>query len=501
MPKKLTTESFIKKVKERHGDKYDLSLVKYTKYNEKVSVICLKHGKFECIADYLIQNRECCPKCVSRNIEVFLKSAKKRFSKGLSKFISEAKSIHGDKYDYSLAVYKNNKTKVKIICPAHGEFEQVPVSHINKKIGCKKCSHENLSKKLSLGLDAFQEKAKSTFGDIYDYSNVKYTNNSSNVSIICKKHGEFKKTPANHIDKRQGCPMCNDFNSSSAQKEIHNFVAKFFNDAHSDNKILNGQELDVFVPKLNIAIEYNGVYWHSDLQGKDKNYHLNKTRLCQQKGIRLIHIFENEFINKEKIVKARLKNILNSNKYKIAARKCFVKQISSKIKNKFLEKYHIQGSDRSSSNLGLFYKGRVVAVMTFCKNRKALGKLHINGEWELSRFATISNFSIVGGAGKLLKYFERTYKPTKITSYADKRWSEGNLYEKLGFNKARESKPNYWYFKKREKLYHRFNFRKSELPKKLQTFDPNKTEWENMRENGWNRIWDCGNLVFEKTYI
>lgn len=196
---------------------------------------------------------------------------------------------------------------------------------------------------------------------------------------------------------------------------------------------------------------------------------------------------------------ARLKSILNLNKYKVAARKCKVIEIDSKLKNKFLNKYHIQGEDKSLVKLGLFYKRYLVAVMTFCKNRKALGKVHVNGEWELSRFSTIANFSIVGGAGKLLKHFERNWQPVKITSYADRRWSEGDLYKKLGFKKVRESKPNYWYFYSGSlNLKHRFNFRKSILSKKLDNYNNAKSAWRNMQENNWNRIWDCGNIVFEK---
>jgi hypothetical protein len=141
--------------------------------------------------------------------------------------------------------------------------------------------------------------------------------------------------------------------------------------------------------------------------------------------------------------------------------------------------------------------------MTFGKVRKSLGRTSQEGHFELLRFCGIHSFNIVGGASKLLKYFERNYAPKLLISYADKRWSNGNVYYKLGFKHIRDSAPNYWYFKEREydTLYHRFQFRKQELPKKLSSFDPAISEWKNMQNNNWNRIWDCGNMVFEKKYV
>ena len=120
------------------------------------------------------------------------------------------------------------------------------------------------------------------------------------------------------------------------------------------------------------------------------------------------------------------------------------------------------------------------------------------GYYELSRLCGNNSFYIIGGASKLLKYFEITYNPNEIKTFADKRWSLGNVYDKLGFQHSHDSSPNYWYFCEDSNLYHRFNFRKSELSKKLERFNPKLTEWENMVINDWDRIWDCGNIVFYK---
>ena len=141
--------------------------------------------------------------------------------------------------------------------------------------------------------------------------------------------------------------------------------------------------------------------------------------------------------------------------------------------------------------------------MTFGKLRMSLGNSDIDGYWELYRFCSKTNTSVVGGASKLLNYFIKTYNPKKIISYADRRWSAGNLYEKIGFKKVSDTPPNYWYFGRGNsyKRHHRFGFAKHTLSKKLEIFDPNLSEWENMKANGWDRIWDCGSIKYELTSL
>ena len=150
--------------------------------------------------------------------------------------------------------------------------------------------------------------------------------------------------------------------------------------------------------------------------------------------------------------------------------------------------------------LGAFYKGRLIAVMTFAVPSISKGQKCVKGNiWELSRFCTSTR--ITGITGKILEHFKRNYKWSNIFSYADLRWSDGNVYNKVGFEYTGNSAPNYWYVYKKnmyeKKRYHRFNFRKDVLNKKLEVFDPKKTEYENMLINGWDRIWDCGDMKFE----
>ena len=296
------------------------------------------------------------------------------------------------------------------------------------------------------------------------------------------------------------CLKCNPYIAgfSLHEKEIAQYLSDLIGHdkiIENDRTILNGLELDIYIPTRNIAIEYNGLYWHSNVF-KEEDYHLNKTQLCKKKGIQLIHIFENEWIYKKEIVKSKLAHLLiKKTETPIYARKCEIHELSN-VAN-FLDNNHIQGDCPSAIKLGAFYNNTLVAVMTFCKRRIALGKKQrIDGEYELLRFATCSR--VVGIAGKLLEYFKKMYNPIKIITYADMRYSIGNLYEKIGFTYIHESKPNYWYFVDGGNiLWHRFNFRKDQLYKKLVNFDNNLSEWENMKNNGYDRIWDCGNILYE----
>ena len=190
---------------------------------------------------------------------------------------------------------------------------------------------------------------------------------------------------------------------------------------------------------------------------------------------------------------------------KIYSRECYVELIDNKYKREFLNSNHIQGSDSSAIKLGLWYprdEGDIlVAVMTFCKPRKALGQ-NKNSiyDYELSRFATEKTYNVIGSFGKLFKYFKENYEWNKIITYADKRYSEGKLYFNNNFIHLRDSKPNYFYYNRNTKeLLHRFSFRKSELKKKFpDIYDDNLTEFEIMdRTKIYARIWDCGNMVFE----
>lgn len=271
----------------------------------------------------------------------------------------------------------------------------------------------------------------------------------------------------------------------------------------NDRAIISPSEIDIYIPDKKLGIEINGNFWHSEKCGKDRKYHITKTNKCNELGIKLIHIFEDEILLKWEIVESRLKNELGLITNKIYARKCVIKEIDTHLKKQFNDANHIQGDTNSSINLGLFLEDKLVSVMTFGKERKIYKANTANDRYELIRFSNLLNTRVIGGFSKLLKYFVRNYNPKFIKTYADIRWSGENpdntVYLKNGFRYMGNTVPNYWYMHKNNllKRLHRYNFTKFSILKKHPELDKSKTEWELMLELGYNRIWDCGNMKFE----
>lgn len=316
----------------------------------------------------------------------------------------------------------------------------------------------------------------------------------------CKKCGRvFKDYRRDYFHGVGRCLKCYpiSINISKAEKEIVNFLKSIgIQNIIENDRSLIKKELDIICPDEKIAIEFDGVHWHTTEFITESNYHLNKTRLCNDKGYQLIHIFENEWIEKRDIVYSRIKSIFNKYDNRIFARKCIIKEVCENDKKIFLNNNHLQGNCISKYNIGLYYNNELVSLMTFGGYRYNLGRISKENEYEMLRFCNKLNTTVIGGASKLLNYFIKTYKPIKIISYADKRWSNGKLYEKLGFNWKYDTQPNYYYNIK-DHLENRFNWRKSELPNKLKIFDENLSEVQNMKNNGYYQIFDCGSKLYE----
>ena len=419
--------------------------------------------------------------------------------KSNDEFIGEAQLIHHNRYDYSKVEYINNKTKVCIICPDHGKFWQIPSDHLNGK-GCPQCAGNVRCNK-----DAFVEKAKIIHNDRYDYSKVEYVNAHTKVCIICTEHGEFWQTPNNHLNGN-GCPLCKNrkigdvlrdtvegfIEKSNELNEITNCL-KVLSPQQRNREILRNREIDVYIPSLKLGIEYNGLRWHSEKFGKNKNYHLDKLNKCNEQGIRLVQIFEDEWINRREICESKLKQIcgLNTNP-KIYGRKCEIREISKKDEvYEFLDKNHIQGRTGFTVGLGAYHEGKLVGVMTFKKEKE--------GYWDLNRFATDINYQCIGIGGKLFKHFIRNYPFIEIKSFADRRWTTdptNNLYTKLGFNFDSYVPPTYWYYKDGEiARHHKFGFRKQILHKRY-SLPLDLKESEMAERLGYTRIWDCGLIKY-----
>ena len=267
-----------------------------------------------------------------------------------------------------------------------------------------------------------------------------------------------------------------------------NELQKLFPDFQKTRQILKPQEIDLYNDKYKLGIEFNGNYWHSEVF-KDKNYHQQKSLLAKEHGIFLYHIFEYEWKDprKKNIILSQLNNLIGKNIVKIGARKCIIKELDNKSCQEFLQQNHLQGKDQSSIRLGLYYNEEIVSVMTFCKPR-----FNNKYEWELSRFCNKLNTTINGAASKLFKYFITKYNPKSIISYSNLAKTKGNIYSLLGFQYDKLSAPNYvWHYG--HTVLSRYQCQKHKL---TEYYHLGKTEDEIMKNRGYSKIFDCGNLVW-----
>lgn len=294
--------------------------------------------------------------------------------------------------------------------------------------------------------------------------------------------------------------------SSKEELRVREYIKSIYlgEQIYNSRKYTGGREIDIYLPSKGLGIEYAGLYYHCENStGKDKKYHLEQLENCINNNIKLILIFSDEWKYKTEIVKSKLNFLLGNTEQfiKIHGRKCTIREISNYDKNQFLLENHLQGSDQSKIKLGAYFKDELVSVMTFGKKRVALGNKNqiTDKDYELIRFAIKKSCIVHGIASKLLHYFILNYTPKSILTFADRRWSDGKLYEKMGFSLIKITPPNYWYTKGYETRMHRYNFTKHKILN-LYSGDPALTEWENMKSLKYDRIWDCGNLKFEMNF-
>ena len=472
-------DTFVKRANEVHCGKYIYDKSWYVNAMTKVPILCLEHGTFWMTPTNHLLGQGC-PKCSGRGLSE---------NDIIQSFIKK----HGNKYDYSKVSFSKMHEKVCIICPEHGEFWQTPSKHLLGQ-GCPKCAVEKRSEENNIGQEEFIRRCKKIYGDRYIYDDTVYTKMENKVKIICPKHGEFWQKPYDHLHGH-GCPKCG-FIESRGETELYEYICELIgkdNVEKSNRKILNGREIDIFIPSLKLGIEYNGLRWHSD-KFRNRNYHLSKTQEANRNGVKLIQIFEDEYTNHKDIVLSKIRRLLNidGGLEKVMARKCRVSGITKEEAKEFLNKNHIQGYKGCTVPLGCFYKDSLVGVMTFEQ---------YGNEWILNRFATDNNLICQGVGGKIFSFFVSEYKPASVKSFADLRWTvdrANNLYTKLGFEEDGIVKPDYKYVNasKPTKRIHKFNFRKKNLELRYGAM-ANETESEITEKLGYYKIWDCGLIRYK----
>jgi hypothetical protein len=311
------------------------------------------------------------------------------------------------------------------------------------------------------------------------------------VRWSCQKDHEFEMSPSSIIGQDSWCPRCAK-GASKGEAQVFDLVKSLCPDAtQRERTILKPYEIDVLIPSKNIGIEYSGLHWHGELRNKDKFNVLRKHLFSNSKKIRLITIFEDEWINHQLAVENYLKGVLGT-RGRIGARKLTIKKGKFKA---WVEENHLQGA-ANGIDYALFDKDTLLAVATFAKPNASRARKGTNGTWELSRYC-VGQTGITGGLSRLIKAFKTDYPEAKeLISYSDNRWSQGKIYESTGFTRVRQNRPSYWYFTHRPVRIHRFSLRKDILVK--QGGDPSKTEWQLAQEKGYDRIWDAGTTLWSK---
>ena len=500
--KKKTHAEFIEQLTARLKetgdlDNYSLSKVTYISESRKISVKCLVHDEEFMVRPNDWLNGARCVKCGILKVTALRKSS-------LSDLISKASLIHNNAYTYEKFEYKNLHTKGIVTCPTHGDFLKSMAAHVyGKKSGCLVCSGRRsltpriLTFKKADSVEFFKNRFLSRAAEIhkgiYDYSEVEYIDKKTPVKIKCPSHGIFLQLPDYHINAGSGCPACYP-KTSRAELEVLDFVRSNTEEKVIPNiPILGKKHIDIYVPALNLGIEYCGIYYHQD-HFKSTVYHRDKFKAAQQLGIQLIQIFEDEWVYNQDIVKSMLLIKLGKSTESTPARKTKIVDVPSIMARQFFQEVHLQGSGPVSSFrvFGLSDRtGKLVSCMAFSSSNMA------EKEIELTRFA--SKGRVQGGFSKLLKHAISVFKEegfSTISSFSDNRWGDGNVYHINGFVKTGESTPRYWWCKGRQR-FHRRLFQRKYLNKKLEVFDGELSESENCIKNGYYKIHDAGVTKWE----
>lgn len=302
------------------------------------------------------------------------------------------------------------------------------------------------------------------------------------LDFKCKKCGfECKKT-LQAFERGSLCPKCYPVTRSKAEIEIYEYIVnlRIVDVLSNDRNLIKPKEIDILSKQNNFGIEFNGLYWHSDVIDKTTKYDLlNKTKLCKDLGVKLMHIYSDEWEYKKNICKSMIKNRLGLCN-KIFARKCKLKEIDKKDFSSFMNDNHISGSVNSSVRLGLYFNEELILAIGFRKPRQKKW----NGYYEISRFATKLDYVVVGGLSKLLKFFKNQVS-SKIMTYADRRFGEGLGYKKVGFKYYGDSGIDYWYSDGRNR-YDRFIIKT----------DDKMTEREKAADMGLYKVWGCGSNIW-----
>lgn len=491
--KAKTIDYFINKSTIHHNDKYNYDRSVYINADTLIEIFCN-----DC-QEYFWQKAK-----NHMSGHGHEKCNNKQQTKSKALFIQESKQTHGDNFNYDLVEYRNCKLSIQLQCNiCKLVFDTTPDLHLNKKTGCPGCLPQKIRESLTLTTEEFIYRSKLIYKDMLDYDKVDYKHSHEYVILTCKKHGDFLQTPMGHF-KGNGCKYCN-CRISLGQIMVYNFVSEIYNNVIlEDNVSYKSLQLDILVPDKNLVIEYNGVYWHSINSGRPLNHLHKKVKDCQEHNLRVLNIYEDEWINSRPQMEQIIKNALGLITEKVFARKCTIWSITtdseywnSHIKS-FFNKYHHQGLNYKPNGIAycLIYNKEIVACAYFGNTR-----YHSQNNCELIRYATKADIKVVGGLSKLVKNFMRCNPSVKmITSYCDIRFFTGEGYIKAGFKFIRQTSRGFDIIKNvNSKLvrFHRSTLKKNILLEKYPELDKSLTQKEIGISLNWWIVPNCGLKVFQ----
>lgn len=478
------------------GRPYDYSIIKkkHIKSRDRIKYRCPIHGIQEVFAASHLTLQ--CGGCGREAMAETKRGQPSKRKLSLTQAIAKAKAKHPD-LDYSKIKKYDPDSEWKLTCPEHGSFSVGVRSHIwHGKRGCAECAKERKAvrgKQASLTRRGGLTEALET----KNYKLKKFTLAHEPATVICPEHGVFTVARAYYITQGSICPTCRKGGSKAEKilKDALTSIGKLGKvDMHRRDLIKN-QEVDMFLPKHKVGIEINGVYYHNDLV-KSRSYHKGKTEALEANGMRLLHFTDTELHTKLPLVVSMIHAKCGIFKHRLYGRATKAVNLTYKEAAEFANANHIQGAATGVSYIGLVAnlagKDRVVALGIFGKPR-----FNKNYDWELIRFCALRTCQVVGGLSKVVAAFGKEHKGT-LLSYADRNYSSGGSYKTSGWDYLGNSEPSFTWYHKDGRSVSRYQAQKQNMPKFLDKFDADLSQDENMRRNGFWKVYNAGNLVFAK---
>lgn len=485
--KRKSKEEYIKEATKLHNGRYEYTDVTYEP-KAVFHAICPKHGPFKQAADTHLSGHACPPCGYELQAD--------KTSDTFEDIVNKARSTHGDRYEYLNQVKEGSINYLLISCPTHGEFLQRASSHVYG-LGCPKCAADRTSDRRKVTDESWFSRATKVHGDRYLYNSViRSRNEVTRLSIDCKKHGNFVQIAKDHLNG-SGCPTCGD-RITKPNQELSQFLTDLSVVHELEFRIPNNRQyLDLFVPEAKFAVELHGIYWHSE-EYRSASYHADKHKAAAKAGIRILHVFDDEWNSKQEIVKRAIAQALQvSKEVKVGARKCQVVTVAAPQAKAFFNAWHIQGFAPATAYIGLQYKGELVALSAFSMKERGRSGRKSADHSELVRYATAC--SVPGGMSRLIEAAQKQLGFSVCTTFSDIRFFSGASYAAVGFKEIGRLRPDYFYAKGGKRV-HKSNLQKSRFKAQGLLYDPTYTESQLAELNGFKKVWDCGKVVWQKSW-